>query len=59
MAIPNVSHWLKNGSYKLSDNTLVQRWFCQTCRKGFSPSTVQETPVPASETSVVRPRAEY
>ncbi len=32
----------KNGSYKLSDNTVVQRHYCQKCRKSFSPTTVLE-----------------
>lgn len=25
----------KNGSNKLSSGSLVQRWYCQTCRKTF------------------------
>lgn len=48
----------KNGSYKLSDNTLVQRWFCQRCRKSFSPATDRETPAANSEASAARPRYE-
>lgn len=48
----------KNGSYKLSDNTVVQRWFCQECRKGFSPATVLETSAVGLAASAVRPRYE-
>lgn len=48
----------KNGSYKLSDDRVVQRWFCQKCRKGFTPSTVQEIPAAGLEASASRPRHE-
>lgn len=48
----------KNGTYKLSDNTVVQRWFCQRCRKSFSPGTVQDIPATAFEASAIHPRYE-
>lgn len=48
----------KNGSYKLSDQTVVQRWFCQRCRKGFSPATVQEIGAAVLEASAAHPRYE-
>ncbi|YAG03822.1 hypothetical protein NSTC731_00013 [Nostoc sp. DSM 114167] len=44
----------KNGSYKLASGAIVQRWFCQRCRKAFSPA-VQEIAESTSETSVAHP----
>lgn len=49
----------KHGSYKLRSGATIQRWFCQTCRKGFNPgSTIQEIPSATSETSAVHPKCE-
>ena len=50
----------KHGSYKLASGRYIQRWFCQRCRKGFSPnSTVQETLESISETAATHPKDEY
>ena len=51
----------KHGSYSLSSGSTRQRWFCQTCRKGFipNPATVQETPESFSETSAAHPKTGY
>jgi transposase-like protein len=48
----------KHGSYTEVNGDVVQRWFCQTCRKGFNP-IIQETPAPTSETSVAHPMRGY
>ncbi|YAG06851.1 hypothetical protein NSTC731_03153 [Nostoc sp. DSM 114167] len=48
----------KNGSYELADHTVIQRWFCQKCRKSFSPATVRETPAANSEASATHPKYE-
>lgn len=45
----------KHGSYTKVNGDVVQRWFCQTCRKGFNP-TVGEIPAITSEVSAIHPR---
>lgn len=48
----------KHGSYTKRNGDVVQRWFCQECRKGFN-SAVQEIPAAPSETSAVHPKRGY